>query len=411
MTTVPVPVPVPGPRSAPGTSGPAATAPRGTVTARDPWWDNTRFLAATLIVVLHTTGSLLGRVEALHAFQLGAWAFRVPAFVLLAGVFSKAGPLGARPLRALIRSVALPGLLFGLLFSLESWVLGAEFRVHVAQLPWNLWFLMSLFFWRLLHPLVLQLRFPLATTTAVALAVGYLPDFGMQFSASRTLVYLPLFHLGWWIGQGGLRSWFARRWTLPVAVAGVLASVLAGVLWHRDVEGRWLSMRHPYAPADPMSLEWAWLIRLAVLACAAALVLCLLRVMPRRRLPFVSTLGAGGFTIYLLHPLVILPFREKGWIARADRPVEVAALVLCAVVLSAVLGSPPVRRLARPLTHPPVGLLLRPEPSAPPAPPAPSEPPPPAPSEPPAPPPPPRPDAPGTAPAPVPGTALAPVSR
>ncbi|MEU6156913.1 acyltransferase family protein [Streptomyces sp. NPDC047130] len=358
MTTVPRTPPAPLPLA----DAAAAPSPRAVAAgSRDPWWDNTRFVAATLIVVLHTVGSLLPRIDALHAFQLGAWAFRVPAFVLLAGVFSSAEPLGDRRLRSLVRSVALPGLLFGLLFSLESWALGAEFRLHVAQLPWNLWFLMSLFFWRLLLPLVAQLRFPLATTTVVALGVGYLPEFGMQFSASRTLVYLPLFLLGWRIGQGGLASWFTRRRTLPVAVAGIAASVAVGLLWHRDVEGRWLSMRHAYSPDDPMGLEWAWLIRLTVLVCGAALVLCLLRVMPRRRLPLISSMGAGGFTIYLLHPLVILPFREKGVIARVDRPLEVAGLVACAVLLAMVLGSTPVRRLARPLTRPPVGLLLRPE--------------------------------------------------
>ncbi|KAB1140219.1 acyltransferase family protein [Streptomyces luteolifulvus] len=327
---------------------------------RNPWWDNARFLSATLIVVLHTCGSIMAREDALHSFHIASWAFRVPAFVMLAGVFSNAGPLGPRPLRTLLQSIVLPALAFSLLFSLESYWLGAEFTVHVVELPWTLWFLMSLFFWRLLLPLVVQLRHPLLVTTGVSLAVGYVDEFGMAFSASRTLVYLPLFYLGWRIGQGYLNTWFTSRWSLPVAVAGILASCVVGWLWHRDVKGNWLSMRHPYAVADPLSLEWAWLIRLLVLASAAALVLCLLRLMPRRRLPLITTLGAGGFTIYLLHPLVILPVREQGWISRVDTGVEIVGLVLCAILLTMVLGSPPVRRLVRPLTRPSAGWLLAP---------------------------------------------------
>nr|MDT0525970.1 hypothetical protein [Streptomyces sp. DSM 41633] len=107
-------------------------------------------------------------------------------------------------------------------------------------------------------------------------------------------------------------------------------------------------------------LEWAWIVRLLVLASAAALVLCMLRLMPRRRLPLISTLGAGGFTIYLLHPLVILPARELGWIARVNTPLEIVGLVLCAILLTMLLGSPPVRRLARPLTRPSAGWLFAP---------------------------------------------------
>ncbi|MGW7052340.1 acyltransferase family protein [Streptomyces sp. NPDC054887] len=329
---------------------------------RDPWWDNARFASATLIVVLHTVGSIMTREEVLHSFHIASWAFRVPAFVVLAGVFSSAGPLGDRPLRSLLQSIVVPALLFSLLFSLESYWLGAEFSVHIAQLPWTLWFLMSLFCWRLLLPLVAQLRHPLLVTTCVALGVGYVDEFGMAFSASRTLVYLPLFYLGWRIGQGHLHTWLTSRRSLPVAVCGVLASCAVGLLWHQDIKGNWLSMRHPYTVADPLSLEFAWVIRLLVLASAAALVLCLLRLMPRRRLPLISAVGAGGFTIYLLHPLVILPLRELGWISRANTPVEIAGLILCAILLTVVLGSSPVRRLVRPLTRPPMGWLFAPAP-------------------------------------------------
>ncbi|MFJ1590871.1 acyltransferase family protein [Kitasatospora albolonga] len=340
------------------TAAPGPPPPPGRT--RNPWWDNARFLSATLIVILHTGGSIMAREDVLHSFHIASWAFRVPAFVMLAGVFSSAGPLGPRSLRTLLQSIVLPALAFSLLYSLEKYWLGDGFTVHIVQLPWTLWFLMSLFFWRLLLPLVVQLRHPLLVTTGVALAVGYVDAFGLPFSASRTLVYLPLFYLGWRIGQGALGTWFTSRWSLYAAVAGIIASCVVGWLWHRDIKGNWLSMRHPYSVADPLGLEWAWIVRLLVLASAAVLVLCMLRLMPRRRLPLLSTLGAGGFTIYLLHPLVILPARELGWIARVNTPVEIVGLVLCAILLTMLLGSPPVRRLARPLTRPSVGWLFAP---------------------------------------------------
>lgn len=352
----------------PAAAGPAAVRPATAAgserpdRARDPWWDNARFTSAALIVILHSMGSIMDRVDVLHSFHVASWAFRVPAFVMLAGVFSSAGPLSSRSLRSLLQSIVVPAGIFSLLFSLENYWLGSKFVLHVVQLPWTLWFLMSLFFWRLLLPLVVQLRHPLLITTGVALAVGYIDEFGMLYSASRTLVYLPLFYLGWRIGQGHLNAWFNSRWSLPAAIGGMLAAGVVGWQWHRDIKGNWLSMRHHYTAADPMSLEWAWVIRLLVLASAAALVLCLLRLIPRRRLPLISTLGAGGFTIYLLHPLVILPVREQDWISRVNTRVEIVGLVLCALLLAMVLGSPPVRRLVQPLTRPPMGWLFAPVP-------------------------------------------------
>ncbi|MFD7437423.1 acyltransferase family protein [Streptomyces sp. NPDC059861] len=326
--------------------------------SRDPWWDNTRFVSAALIVVLHTIGSIMSRHDSLHVFNVATWAFRVPMFVVLAGVFSSAGPLGSRHLRTLLRNIAIPALLCSLLFSLEVYALGSPFKLHIAQLPWTLWFLMSLFFWRLLLPLVVQLRHPLLITTIVSLSVGYLEEFGLMYSASRTLVYLPLFYIGWRLGQGALREWFESRWSLPVAIAGILAWGVVSWLWHADVKGNWTSMRHSYVADTRLGLEGAWLIRLAILATAVGLALCLLRVMPRKRLPVISALGAGGFTIYLLHPLVILPVREMGWIQRADTRLELLGLMLAGVLLAALLGSPFVRRLAQPLTRPPVNWLF-----------------------------------------------------
>ncbi|MEV0036563.1 acyltransferase family protein [Streptomyces sp. NPDC050804] len=350
------------------TEPPASAEPPGKPSARtagadptrDPWWDNARYVSATLIVVLHTIGSVMERHESLQAFHVATWALRVPLFVVLAGVFSAAAPLDAHRLRGIVRSIAMPAALFSLLYSLEMVALGEEFKLHVTQLPWTLWFLMSLICWRLLLPVVVLLRYPLAVTSVVALAAGYVDELGLAFSASRTVVYLPLFLIGWRIGQGSLRGWFTARWTLPVAVAALAAGTLVGWLGHDRVKGTWTSMRHPYTSADTLGLYGAWVIRLLVLAGAVALVLCLLRVVPRRRIPFVSALGAGGFTIYLLHPLVILPVRETGWIARANTPAELAGLVLCAVTLTAVLGSRPVRRLVRPLTRPPVRWLFAP---------------------------------------------------
>lgn len=325
-------------------------APAADPRARDPWWDNARFTAAALIVVLHVVGSLLARHEELRAFSVATWPLRVPAFVILAGVFSKAGPLNPRDLRGLLQFIALPAAVFSLLYSLERWALGAPFTLHVAQLPWTLWFLMSLFCWRLLIPLVVQLRYPLLVTLSAALAVGYFEEFGLQYSASRTVVYLPLFYLGWRLGRGDWRELFDRRWTAWAAAAVLAASLVGGTLWQDRVKGTWTSMRHAYDTGPfGLGIEWAWTVRLGMLVWAVLMFCALLRLLPRRRVPFVSYLGAGGFTIYLLHPLVILPLREHGLISRLDSP---PLLVAAGLVLTLLLGSPPVRRLAAPLVRP-----------------------------------------------------------
>jgi fucose 4-O-acetylase-like acetyltransferase len=325
---------------------------------RIPRWDNVRALSATLIVVLHLTGPAVPDGGLIDTFNVTTWPLRVPAFVVLAGVFSHGGPLESRHVRGLIGRLVLPATLCWILLSTEKVLLGMEFTFHLTHWPWTLWFLMALLWWRLMLPLINELRYPLLCTTGLALAAGYFNQIGMNYAGARTFQYLPLFYLGWRLGQGTLcASWFTSRRSLPVAWAG-LACALTGVLVFGPP---WRYSAMLYARV-PMPGEIAWLPRLLVLVFIASVVLCVLRVAPNRRIPYVTSMGAAGFTIYLLHPFFVRPFEVLGYSDRVDTRPEQLALLLSAVALAAFLGSPLVRLLARPLTRPPVGFLFKPTP-------------------------------------------------
>lgn len=103
-------------------------------------------------------------------------------------------------------------------------------------------------------------------------------------------------------------------------------------------------------------------LRVAVLVVGVIASVALLLVSPRGRSPL-TALGERSLTIYLLHPLFLMPFRY------ADEVPDVTStwwgtlgLIAAAVVLTAVLGSGIVGKLTRWLTDPPIGnLLVKPE--------------------------------------------------
>ncbi|MGJ3559899.1 hypothetical protein ACR6C2_19465 [Streptomyces sp. INA 01156] len=226
---------------------------------------------------------------------------------------------------------------------------------------------MSLFCWRLLLPLVVQLRHPLLVTTAVALGLGYVEEFGSSSRpAGRWCTCRCSTSAGGWAracSGSGSRAGGACRSPWPQSSArsprrrcGTGTSrVLA--LHAPRLPGRHPA-RHGGRLADPTGRTGLGGGTGALHAAADAQAAGATGLRAR----------AGGFTVYLLHPLVILPLREKGLIARADTPLELVALVAFGVLLTMVLASPFVRRLVRPLTRPPVGRLLAPAPAA--APPA-----------------------------------------
>ncbi|MGP4111624.1 acyltransferase family protein [Streptomyces sp. 4N509B] len=334
--------------------------------SRDPHWDNVRYVAGTLVIFVHLSNSLADHAG-LNWLYVATWAMRVPAFVLVAGYFSRADTLTPREARRLIESVAVPYLVIGVLHTLQMGPKpNGEWIIHVLDPAWGMWFLLSLMCWRVALPYLAQLRYPLTASMVLALGAGYVAAFDTTVSLGRTFAFLPFFVLGWQIREGLFARAMTARWGRNLALAVVAGAFVAG--WFlRNIDGNWLRMKGPYEDLVTAT-TWAWAGRGAVLLLGMAVALSFLRLMPRRRLPFVTYLGVGGMYIYLLHPLVLRPLdRRDAWSWVPDSWLGVAVALLAAVVMSAVLASPPVRWLTRPLIQPRLPWLFRRE-STPPGP-------------------------------------------
>lgn len=327
---------------------------------RDPHWDNVRFASGTLVLVGHLIENL-GHIDGLRWLYMASWPLRVPVFVVVAGYFSSAGPPGRRELRQLTEAVLAPYVLIGLAHTLQIRLLEGEWRFFTSEPAWGLWFLLSLAAWRVLLPYLAVLRRPLTASVAAALAVGYLDGFDGTFSASRTVAFLPFFLLGWRLRQGLADRLLHARWS-GHAAAGVLVTVAAACwfLRHRVHPG-WLAMRTPYRYLEAFDAAWAWGLRGAVIGVGMLAAPAFIRLVPRHHLPAVTYLGAGGLFVYLLHPLVLRVFFHYGGLEWVGPWHEQLAVLAGGCALAAVLASPWVRRLTRPLVQPRLPWLYAPE--------------------------------------------------
>ncbi|WP_157683260.1 acyltransferase family protein [Microlunatus soli] len=327
-------------------------------TRRQPGWDNARWLAATLIVIHHLTSGLLARHPTLEMLDFAAWGMRVPVFCILAGYFSRSENLAPRDLRRLIESLLVPYLLFGLLHTLVLLVRGDGFRVHTVVPAWATWFLLSLLCWRIALPYIARLRYPLLCSVVLALVIGYVDKVDNVYSASRTVVWLPLFVIGWKLQQGWAQRLLSRRWTLVAAAAVITADIMIAIGLHDRLDRSWLRTDAPY-PSDWTPLL-AWTVRLAMLATATVVALSTLRLVPKRSIPLITYLGSGGLFVYLLHPLVLrlIGDRLETWL---DGWWALPGAVAIGALTAAVLGSAPVRTIAAPIVRPRWRWLFRPD--------------------------------------------------
>lgn len=345
-----------------------------------------------LVVIGHLISTIRTDTELGFGLYAYIYLFHMPAMILLSGLFAKP-EVTPKAIKSTVQLLAVWVIWEAIWAAIHGLVEGkAPGQNFVVSPAWTLWFLVSLVTMRILLPYIAQLKHPLIFSIAVSLLAPVLPAIGTEFSAARTLAFLPFFVGGWLIRDRGWLSgeWFteagarvrAMGWAVlgGVALLFVLGAVATGGLtsfWRID---KWLTHRDSYAWlfANAPIGDWApggsgfagWLatmvsgvlVSAVLLVLAAALTLAVLFVVPRSH-SIATVWGARTLTVYLVHGVVVWFARELGVVDAfgAYGAAGVLALVVVAVGLTLLLSMHWVTRLFTPLLEPRVDWIYAPD--------------------------------------------------
>jgi fucose 4-O-acetylase-like acetyltransferase len=332
-------------------------------TARDPFFDNAKLLVIVLVVLGHSWEPLVGLPgeRPLRAAYLLLYVFHMPVFVLVSGWFSQSFRGEPRQLRRLLTGVLAPFLLWNTLLTLwVQWLGGTRLALAPLTPTWVLWFLMSLFLWRITAPLWRLVRWPVPSAIAVFLLSGAF-TFGPLLSLARTLEFLPYFVIGLCLRREHLDRLLAVRHVRLYALAAFAA--MAALAW-AVAPGTDVNWLYRSGSSGSLHVSYArWLTESSVLFLLGLLLTAaFLALVPRRRTWF-TVLGAGTMYAFLLHAFVQRALLLEGWYhwSSLRHPAGWLLLTAGAVALALLLCTTPVRRVFRALVEPRLSLLLRSE--------------------------------------------------
>lgn len=335
-----------------------ATAPR---VDRDPWLDNTRFLAAVLVAAFHFLELHMVPGSFVQWAWGATWGLRLPVFAMLAGLFSTATPR-VEQRQSLVRRVLFPLVVVTIAHWFVQWWLTGELSARPSEPAYTLWFLYAIVVWRMVLPYLALLKRPIVWSVLAALIVA-LPGFWHpSWSMAGIVSHLPCFLIGWKLREH-LPVLRRRRvgWSVAAVAFMVGVAVVVGILVQVGVYSGEPQGMLPYRSDNAWMLAEI-LLRLAIITSGALTALGILHLMPRRHLPIISRVGSHGFTIYLLHGLVVLVLRGLGVLTpgegRIDDP-SVWAIMALTVVVVLILGSTPVHSRMRWLIRPRLRWLFR----------------------------------------------------
>jgi fucose 4-O-acetylase-like acetyltransferase len=340
----------------------AVATPSPDVGGRDPWFDNAKFGLIILVVVGHVIGTFRSEVTGAGTLYLWIYAFHMPAFVFIAGFFSKGTHPSNRRLTSMFTQLLVPYVVFQTLFALWTWrAEGASFEVRYFTPYWIMWFLLAVFIWRMAAPLLQRLRYPLSTSVGVALLAGLLADVDRYLTLHRVLALLPYFVLGLVVQPHHLMVLRRGRHRIVLALA-VLTLALPAAWWASDnLTVRWFYHRTPYVDLGPSMIE-AMATRGVLLIAGVGMGAAFLALVPQRR-SWVTPLGEASMYPYLLHGFSVLALSTTGIAQLITTIPSATAAVLLAIGATILMSIRPVRWLAKPLVAPPVTALFTPRPS------------------------------------------------
>ena len=259
------------------------------------------------------------------------YTFHMPAFIFISGYFSK----NLEKCRRNTLVTLLPiYVIFSIIYSLvyNQSIVGA-----IVNPPGIMWYLFCIIIWKLSLEHISKVRFVLLVSIVLALYVGVNPEIGKLFSFSRLVCFLPFFLLGYYFDQ----SVIDRIKKIPYWIAVCIFIVVSFVTVLAYNYG-FIDMMMPYMVSsyDQMHYSSIWLgliSRFFVFFVAFIIILCLIRIIPNKKL-FFTSFGSNTLSIYLLHPLIIEVLANT-IIFKSDNILLCVVLqILLSIVLVFVLG-------------------------------------------------------------------------
>lgn len=294
---------------------------------RDPWFDNAKMALVTLVVIGHAWTLLPEPALNRHLYDF-LYAWHIPAFVFVTGYLSRSFTWSGPRMWQLVRTVAVPYVIFECAIALFRVYVGGEQLEGLFLDPhWPLWYLAALFFWRLLTPIFRPLPGSMALAVILSLSAGVW--FSDLLDLARVFGLLPFFVLGLKATPERLEL-LRRRWVRVAAVPVFVGIVVATWLLDGWAATEWLYYRAMYEELTTSDLQ-AVLTRAALLVIGAAGALAFLALMPRRGGWF-SRMGSATLVVYLFHGFAVKAVEYTGFPAWAsERP-------LLSLVLTSVVG-------------------------------------------------------------------------
>lgn len=272
---------------------------------RDYLIDNLKFVLICCVVIGHFIEPYIRQAAYFEIIFVCIYSFHMPMFVFISGYLSKSA--NSISPHKIVTTLLIPYIIFSLLWHLRESVHTGMLDFDLLSPTFHLWYLLSLFSWKLLLPVVRTIKHYVVVSFIISLAVGLSPFIGNTASLARTFSLLPFFVLGTACSSSVLHSIHTRKY---LAIAGLIViCAIAYILVFYQFNYRIIGWTDPYHFAG-YSNSGGLLVRLILIIISALIGVAVITLTPSGK-TFFTALGARTLTVYIFHGFLVKSFAVR----------------------------------------------------------------------------------------------------
>ena len=312
-----------------------------------------------LVVFGHLIEPLVDENILIKTTYMFVYSFHIPVFILIAGALTSP-EMSYNYIQKNIDSLLIPFITFTILYEVLNILSTSTVSRYTLNLQpyWILWFLFSLFIWRIILPIIMSFRFPLLFSVIVSLVAGYIEDVGYFFGISRTIYFFPFFILGY-----QLKAYLTYKkptLKLPNIFYITVLTLNAYIFWFfREVPYEWIYGSFSYKEIAP-DLPYAFTFRLGLYLLSLTSSYAIIILMKNCRTKH-SSYGQKSLYVYIWHGFVVKAIIWTGLIqllGDTSSTLAFVTLFIMATVITLILSSNSVEKATSNLLLAPTKKLL-----------------------------------------------------
>ncbi len=273
--------------------------------------DNLKFFLVILVIFGHILRPFIADNDFIKAMYLMIYAFHMPLFALISGMFAKT-EITYKEIRKYAETLLIPFLCFQFLYELFNFLMTGElsnFSINF-QAYWILWFLLSLFCWKIMFTIynTFNRTFAIILVFLLPLLFGFSEFDGNFLSISKTFVFFPFFFIGHFITSDMISKLKFRNHIL--VYSALLFGIFLVFLQFSEINHKWLLGNYSYFELGYS--DWsAILIRTAFYIVSFSLCFYMLGLMSKSK-TIVTRFGENTIYVFLWHGFIVKILAQTG---------------------------------------------------------------------------------------------------